>query len=145
MLIDAFGFRLADEAAHMVFLKCNRDHHTLALTRAPHASLNHIAFEVPSLEDVRRGVDELRQAGFDTIWGPGRHAQGKNVFSYFVAPNGQVVEYTAEIEQIDDADVSPRFWVPEDYELYDWADPSSLRPTPAAREIMLGAPEPPVR
>jgi catechol-2,3-dioxygenase len=141
-LIDVLGFRLADEAAHMLFLKCNRDHHTVALARAPHSSLNHIAFEVPSVDDVRHGVEHLRTRGYETIWGPGRHAQGKNVFGYFVTPNGQVVEYTADVEQIDDEDLAPRFWVPEDYEIYDdWADISSLRPTPEAREIMLGAPE----
>jgi hypothetical protein len=141
-LIDLVGFRLADEAAHMVFLKCNRDHHTVALARAPHASLNHIAFEVPTVDDVRNGIVHLREHGYETIWGPGRHAQGKNVFGYFVNPGGQVVEYTADVEQIDDADVAPRFWQPEDYELYDdWADISSLRPTAATREIMLGEPE----
>ena len=91
----------------MLFLKCNRDHHTVALARAPHASLNHIAFEVPSVDDVRHGVEHLRTQGYETIWGPGRHAQGKNVFGYFVTPNGQVVEYTADVEQIDDEE-SPR-------------------------------------
>ena len=65
------------------------------------------------------------------------------MFGYFVAPNRQVIEYTAEVEQIDDADVAPRRWVPEDYELYDdWADISSLRPVPETRELMLGGPEP---
>jgi catechol 2,3-dioxygenase-like lactoylglutathione lyase family enzyme len=142
LMIDLLGFRLADEAAHMVFLKCNRDHHTVALARAPHASLNHIAFEVPTVEDVRGGIEHLRTLGHETIWGPGRHAQGKNVFGYFVTPNGHVVEYTADVEQIDDADLAPRFWAPEDYEIYDdWADVSSLRPTAEARQIMLGAPE----
>ena len=141
-LFDVLGFRLADEAAHMLFLKCNRDHHTVALARAPHASLNHVAFEVPTVDDVRQGIAHLRDHGYESIWGPGRHAQGKNVFGYFVSPGGQVVEYTADIDQIDDADVAPRFWEPEDYELYDdWADITSLRPTPEARQIMLGEPE----
>jgi catechol-2,3-dioxygenase len=141
-LIEVLGFRLADEAAHMVFLKCNRDHHTVALARAPHASLNHIAFEVPTVDDVRHGIEHMRTHGYETIWGPGRHAQGKNVFGYFVTPNGQVVEYTADVQQIDDEDVAPRFWVPEDYEIFDdWADIASLRPTPEARAIMLGSPE----
>ena len=76
-LIDVLGFRLADEAAHMLFLKCNRDHHTVALARAPHASLNHIAFEVPSVDDVRHGIEHLRAQGYETIWGPGRHGPGQ--------------------------------------------------------------------
>lgn len=141
-MVGALGFRIADEAAHMVFLKCNLDHHSVAVARAPHPSLNHLAFEVPTSDDVRRGVEHMRTRGFDAIWGPGRHAQGKNVFGYFITPNDQVVEYTSDVEQIEDADLVPRFWAPEDYELYDdWADISSLRPTPEARRVMLGVPE----
>ena len=96
---------------------------------------------MPSVDDVRHGIEHLRAQGYGTIWGPGRHAQGKNVFGYFVTPNGQVVEYTADVEQIDDEDVAPRVWVPEDYEIYDdWANISSLRPTAEARES-CSAPE----
>ncbi|MDE0652268.1 MAG: VOC family protein [bacterium] len=142
LLIEVLGFRVADETEHMVFLKCNLDHHSVAIARAPHASLNHVAFEVPTVEDVLAGIEHMRAHGFETIWGPGRHPQGMNAFGYFLAPNGQVVEYTAEVEQIPDDQLAPRFWVPEDYEVYDdWADVSSLRPTPATRTLMRGVPE----
>ena len=142
LLIDVLGFRVADETEHMVFLKCNLDHHSVAIARAPHASLNHVAFEVPTVDDVLSGIDHMRVHGFETVWGPGRHPQGMNAFGYFLAPNGQVVEYTAEVEQIPDDELAPRFWVPEDYEVYDdWADVSSLRPTPETRTLMRGVPE----
>ena len=126
----------------MVFCKCNLDHHSVAIARAPHASLNHVAFEVPTVDDVLSGIEHMRTHGFETLWGPGRHPQGMNAFGYFLAPNGQVVEYTAEVEQIPDEELAPRFWVPEDYEVYDdWADVSSLRPTPETRTLMRGVPE----
>ena len=142
LLIEVLGFRVADETEHMVFLKCNLDHHSVAIARAPHASLNHVAFEVPTVDDVLAGIDHMRAHGSETIWGPGRHPQGMNAFGYFLAPNGQVVEYTAEVEQIPDEELAPRFWVPEDYEVYDdWADASSLRPTPETRTLMRGVPE----
>jgi hypothetical protein len=35
--------------------------------------------------------------------GPGRHGPGDNAFNYFVDPFGIVIEYTAEVEQIDDS------------------------------------------
>lgn len=142
LLIEVLGFRVADETEHMVFCKCNLDHHSVAIARAPHASLNHVAFEVPTVEDVLAGIEHMRAHGFETIWGPGRHPQGMNAFGYFLAPNGQIVEYTAEVEQIPDDRLAPRFWVPEDYEVYDdWADASSLRPTPETRTLMRGVPE----
>ena len=142
MLVEVLGFRVADETEHMVFCKCNLDHHSVAIARAPHASLNHVAFEVPAVDDVLSGIEHMRAHGFETVWGPGRHPQGMNAFGYFLAPNGQVVEYTAEVEQIPDDRLAPRFWVPADYEVYDdWADASSLRPTPETRTLMRGVPE----
>lgn len=142
LLIEGLGFRVADETEHMVFCKCNLDHHSVAIARAPHASLNHVAYEVPTVDDVLAGIEHMAAHGFDTLWGPGRHPQGMNAFGYFLAPNGQVVEYTAEVEQIPDDELAPRFWVPKDYEVYDdWADISSLRPTPETRTLMRGVPE----
>lgn len=140
MFVDVLGFRLADEMPHMMFLGCNSDHHSVAVTRAPHSSLNHIAFELPSVDDMLNGVALMQENGYDVIWGPGRHGPGNNTFGYFVAPNGQVIEYTSEVDQVRDADdVAPKMWLPEEMRVADaWADPTSARPTSRARELMLG-------
>jgi catechol 2,3-dioxygenase len=37
------------------------------------------------------------------VWGPGRHGPGNNTFSYFVAPFGACIEYTAEVQRVDDS------------------------------------------
>jgi catechol 2,3-dioxygenase-like lactoylglutathione lyase family enzyme len=142
--IDGLGFTLADEMPHMLFLRCNADHHSLAVARAPHLSLNHVAFELPSVETMLDGARHMTAEGFRILWGPGRHGPGNNTFAYFAAPNGQVIEYTAEVQQIPAGEApSPRMWLPEDLKLSDaWAAPDSLRPLPGTRELMLGAPEP---
>jgi catechol 2,3-dioxygenase-like lactoylglutathione lyase family enzyme len=143
LLVDALGFRLADEMPHMRFYRCSADHHSIAVTNAPYASLNHIAFEVPSCDDVLRGIGNMTAHGFETVWGPGRHGPGNNVFGYFAAPNRQVIEYTAEVEQIPPgADPPARMWLPGEISVRDpWAAPDSARPTAHARELMLGDPE----
>jgi len=143
LLIDALGFRLADSMPHMRFYRCSADHHSIAITLAPYASLNHIAFEVPSWEHVLRGIDNMTALGFETVWGPGRHGPGNNVFGYFAAPNRQVIEYTAEVEQIPSGEDRPaRMWLPEEISVRDpWAAPDSARPTAHARELMLGEAE----
>jgi catechol-2,3-dioxygenase len=143
---QVIGFERADELPHMIFLRCNQDHHSLAISRAPHASLNHIAFAVPSTEDVLRGVEAVR-ATIPLVWGPNRHVPGNNTFGYFLAPNGQVIEYTAEVDQIDPANPpAPKLWRPEDNTVVrdSWAVAETLRPTPEAREAMTGSPEPPL-
>lgn len=100
--VEALGFKVSDRTAHMRFLRCNRKHHCIAYARAATASLNHIAFEVPSLDAVMRGIARLREAGYEAVWGPGRHGPGNNVFGYFVAPWGGLVEYTAEVSEVGD-------------------------------------------
>jgi catechol 2,3-dioxygenase-like lactoylglutathione lyase family enzyme len=96
------GFRLIDRTRALAFMNCNRDHHSIALADADNDALNHIAFLMPDLESVMRGGGRLKDAGYAIEWGPGRHGPGNNAFNYFVGPGGVVVEYTAEVEQVDD-------------------------------------------
>ena len=75
-------------------------------------SLNHIAFEMTDVDAVMRGIARLREAGYEAVWGPGRHGPGNNVFGYFIAPYGGVIEYTAEVSEVGD---DYRVGTPEDW------------------------------
>ena len=99
---QVLGFVLADRTKIMAFMNCNDDHHSIALGDTDNDALNHIAFLMPTLDAVMRGGGRLRDAGLPPQWGPGRHGPGDNAFNYFVDPFGIVIEYTAEVEQIDD-------------------------------------------
>ena len=100
--LDILGFQVSDRTQHMTFVRCNRKHHAVAYAHAKEPSLNHIAFEMQDIDAVMRGLVRMRDAGFDTVWGPGRHGPGNNVFSYFIAPFGAIVEYTAEVSEVGD-------------------------------------------
>lgn len=102
---DVLGFQVSDwyENDQMVFLRCNEMHHCIVLTPGRWTSLNHVAFEVASGDEVMRALGRMRRAGYDSMWGPGRHGPGGNVFCYFVDPAGNVIEYTAELLVLDDA------------------------------------------
>jgi catechol 2,3-dioxygenase-like lactoylglutathione lyase family enzyme len=97
------GFRLADRSKAMAFVRCNADHHAVVIAQAPVNGLNHIAFLVPDWESVMRASGRMVDHGFPIAWGIGRHGPGDNVFAYFVDPLGVVIEYTAEVLQVDDA------------------------------------------
>jgi len=99
---QALGFRLADRTRIMAFMNCDRDHHSLAIADADNDALNHIAFLMPDLDSVMRGGGRMKDAGFAIEWGPGRHGPGDNAFNYFIDPFGVVIEYTAEVQQIDE-------------------------------------------
>ncbi len=100
---DALGFRISDRTRTLCFLRCNNDHHSIALGDSELPTLHHVAFEMPDLESVMRGAGRMRDAGFPIEWGIGRHGPGNNVFAYFLAPEGFVIEYTAEVEQVDES------------------------------------------
>lgn len=107
----ALGFRLSDWIGNfMAFLRCNSAHHRVAILPGPPA-LNHIAFDVASVDELMRGLARMHESGVHLSWGPGRHTAGNNTFSYFITPNGNAVEYTSDLEEVDEAT-----WVPKTYE-----------------------------
>jgi catechol 2,3-dioxygenase len=102
-LQSALGFVLADRTRIMAFMNCGADHHTIAFGDTDNDALNHIAFVMPTLDAVMRGGGRMKDAGHAIEWGPGRHGPGDNAFNYFIDPFGIVIEYTAEVEQVDDS------------------------------------------
>jgi catechol 2,3-dioxygenase-like lactoylglutathione lyase family enzyme len=129
--VDAFyreklGFKLSDWVTFMTFLRCNADHHSLAVANGENATLNHVAFEVRGVDEMMRGSGRVLKDGrAQPMWGPGRHYAGDNAFYYFFDPQGNVSEYTAEVEQILDDDA----WVPKENPPADQWNTSS-RPQP---------------
>jgi 2,3-dihydroxy-p-cumate/2,3-dihydroxybenzoate 3,4-dioxygenase len=98
--LGVFGFKLTDQTKFMDFIRCDSTHHSLAYVRSGVSALHHMAFEMQDLDAVMRGVGRLKDAGVEPVWGPGRHGPGNNVFAYYVAPFGAVIEYTSEIERV---------------------------------------------
>jgi len=108
---DALGFRLSDWiGTFMAFLRCNPVHHRLAILPGPPA-LNHVAFDVTSVDEMMRGLARMHEKGVTLSWGPGRHTAGNNTFTYYLTPNGNAVEYTSDLEEVDEA-----VWQPTTYE-----------------------------
>ncbi|MBV9326118.1 MAG: VOC family protein [Chloroflexi bacterium] len=107
---DLLGFKLSDTLPNfMTFWRCNANHHSLAFASPPggQLGLNHAAFEVRDWNELMRGVFFLGEHGVKRMWGPGRHLAGNNLFSYYFDPEGNVVEYTCEVEQITNDDYVP--------------------------------------
>ncbi|MDG1738760.1 MAG: VOC family protein [Paracoccaceae bacterium] len=139
---DVLGFRTSDYSAdQMVFLRCGSDHHAIALVRAQYPSVNHVAFEMPGIDGYMRGIGRMKQQGQVPSWGPGRHGPGDNPFAYFVSPSGFVIEFTSEVQQIDESTHEAKVWSRTDPEAMDqWM--TAGPPTPAMRTVMAGRPDP---
>jgi catechol 2,3-dioxygenase len=86
----------------------------------------------------------MKDAGHAVEWGPGRHGPGNNAFNYFIDPFGLVIEYTAEVEQIDDSYVPGN---PEDwkwpagrYDHWGLSQPPTPRLRLAQRQVFFARP-----
>jgi catechol 2,3-dioxygenase-like lactoylglutathione lyase family enzyme len=88
----------------MAFLRCNPDHHGIALVGslpavAENVELNHIAFEVGTLDEVLRARDHLRQHGVEIDF-EGRRRAGCQIAVEFRDPDGHRLEIYWGIDQI---------------------------------------------
>jgi catechol 2,3-dioxygenase len=87
----------------MVFLRCNADHHGVALVggaeRSARSSLNHFAFEVASVDDVFRARAWLRERGVPIVF-EGRRRAGCQIAVEFRDPDGNNLEIYWSIDQI---------------------------------------------
>lgn len=143
-MTEVLGFKLSDWLGDfMAFLRCNEAHHRFAILPGP-PCLNHVAYDMEGVDGMMRGIGRLRKIGTEVTWGPGRHTAGNNTFSYFVTPNHFAVEYTAELENVDEKTWQVQVYAPEPTIMDQWQvgvggphtmphpkpDPGLFRPVP---------------
>ena len=87
----------------MVFLRCNPDHHGVALvggaSKLDRSSLNHFAFEVGTIDEVFRARAWLRQQGVP-IHFEGRRRAGCQLAVEFKDPDGNNLEIYWGLDQL---------------------------------------------
>jgi catechol 2,3-dioxygenase len=117
---EVLGFQVSDVypedagliAGGAVFVRCNADHHGIALFKAskdyrPGAGLHHIAFEVSTLDELLRAREHLRRHDV-RIHFEGRRRAGVQLAVEFQDPDGHNLEIYWGIDQIgSDGSVRP--------------------------------------
>ena len=87
----------------MVFMRCNADHHGVALVGGARpsdgSSLNHFAFEVATLDEVFRARAWLRKHGVPIVF-EGRRRAGCQIAVEFQDPDGNNLEVYWGIDQV---------------------------------------------
>jgi len=138
---NVLGFRISDwSGAQMVFLRSDSKHHNISFNAAPHASVNHVAYLVSGVDEVMRGIANLRKHGIEPAWGPGRHGPGNNIFCYFKDPFGYIAEYTSDIDYIaDESKHEAKVWPRGPESMDHWG--VSAPPSPELRDAMTGEPD----
>lgn len=107
---EILGFKVSDVypdkmmPGGMVFLRCNTDHHCLALVgaakgRAANKDLHHLAFEVPTLEQVVAARERLRAHNVPIDF-DGRRRAGCQIAVEFRDPDNYSVEIYWGVDQV---------------------------------------------
>ena len=107
---EVLGFELSDVYPEemmpggMAFLRCNSDHHGIGLVGsldkgATNIDLNHIAFEVGSLDEVLLAAKRLRKHGA-VIDFEGRRRAGVQIAVEFRDPDGHRLEIYWGLDQV---------------------------------------------
>ena len=110
----SLGFRVSDWIEDFfVFQRCNPDHHTLNFIKGEPAGLHHFAFELRDFAHMQQACDLLGQQRIPIVRGPLRHGPGHNVAIYHANPDGLIVEFFIELDQMKDEELGyfePKPW-----------------------------------
>ena len=131
------GFRVSDVypenmmPGRMVFMRCNKDHHGVALvggapSNSSNLELHHMAFEVSTIDEVLKAREHLIKNNVQ-IQFEGRRRAGAQVAVEFLDPDGHWLEIFWGLDQIapDAKARPPEEWV-EVFSLEDAIDNAPL-------------------
>ncbi|HVU70585.1 MAG TPA: VOC family protein [Ktedonobacteraceae bacterium] len=100
--VDVLGFQVTDWIGDEgCWLHINADHHVAAFLNKGYAHIHHLAFELVDWGEMRVALDHLAQNNRHIVWGPGRHGNARNLFSYFRMPEEEMfIELFCDMEQL---------------------------------------------
>jgi catechol 2,3-dioxygenase len=103
---NKIGFALSDYVTgedrklRSTFLRGSEEHHLLAVFGNGQPGLDHFSFEAEDWNGIRDWADHFARFGTKIFWGAGRHGVGNNLFIFVHDPDGNMVEISAELEQV---------------------------------------------
>jgi catechol 2,3-dioxygenase-like lactoylglutathione lyase family enzyme len=100
---EVLGMRLSDRSGDIIaFMHAvhGSDHHVLAFAKSDRPGYHHSSWDVGSVDEVGRGSEQMRNAGYGEGWGIGRHVLGSNYFYYVRDPWNSWAEYSHDIDYV---------------------------------------------
>jgi catechol 2,3-dioxygenase len=116
-------FRVSDVVGtdYAYFLRCNSEHHGIAIIRGG-GTFHHHAWEAQSVSELTKLGDRLHTLGRTLLWGPVRHGAGNNIAAYYLEHTGAVVELYTDIEHIYFDLRAPVYWDEGEVWYNQWSD-----------------------
>ncbi len=122
---QTLGFVLSDEVKDdkgqltAAFVRSDEEHHSLASFRTKDPRFDHFSMETRCWNDIRDWADHFGSMRVNLGWGPGRHGPGNNLFFMLADPDGNMMEWSSEIELMP-RDMPARQWPHEEHTLNLW-------------------------
>lgn len=123
--VEKVGFTISDEVVDndgtvtTVFMRSDDEHHTLAFFRGSGNEWDHHCYETSEWNDIRDWGDRFAAAQVPIFFGPGRHGPGNNLFFMVTDPDGNRLEFSAELQHVD-AQTPPGVWPHAERTLNSW-------------------------
>lgn len=122
---EQVGFTISDEVVDadgrlmVAFMRSDDEHHTLAFFRGSKDEWDHHCYETNEWNDIRDWGDRFAAAEIPIFFGPGRHGPGNNLFFMVTDPDGNRLEFSAELARVA-ADAPPGVWPQSERTLNSW-------------------------
>jgi 2,3-dihydroxy-p-cumate/2,3-dihydroxybenzoate 3,4-dioxygenase len=109
--IGLMGAKVSDWIGDAALLRIDEVHHKIALFPSAYAGVQHVNFQVESIDDLMRSWYHLKSQNVRIMFGPGRHPTSGARFLYFQGPDNVIYEYSTGVRMItadEERDYVPR-------------------------------------
>ena len=96
--------RVSDRIGEAPLLRIDAVHHKIALFPTDRAGIQHVNFQVASVDDIMRSWYFLQERQVPIAFGPGRHPISTAMFLYFYGPDDLIWEYSYGVRRIENED-----------------------------------------
>ena len=98
------GAKVSDWIGDAPLLRIDEVHHKIALFPSAFPGIQHVNFQVESVDDIMRSYYHLKNRNVRIVFGPGRHPTSGARFLYFQGPDDIVYEYSSGVRMITEED-----------------------------------------
>jgi 2,3-dihydroxy-p-cumate/2,3-dihydroxybenzoate 3,4-dioxygenase len=98
-----FNIQANDRIGDAALMSFDEVHHRIALFPTDHAGIQHINFQVESIDDIMRSHYFLTERQVQIRFGPGRHPTSGAMFLYYEGPDGMTYEYSSGVRNVDES------------------------------------------
>lgn len=96
--------KVSDWIGDAALLRIDDVHHKVALFPSSYPGIQHVNFQVETVDDIMRSFYHLTNNNVRIVFGPGRHPTSGARFLYFQGPDDMVYEYSCGVRTITQED-----------------------------------------